>query len=71
MPTYTYYDQVFNLLNYDPMSFEAIMEHFEDHKQTYVIQAIKKGIRVGTIKQHKIDGNKRLYAGHEYSKTIV
>ena len=66
----SYYEQVFSILTNTPVTFEELMEHFSDHKKTYVIQAIKKGIVLGTIQQHIVVGNKRLYSGHMYSKIV-
>ncbi len=64
----SYYEQVFNILTHTPITFEELMEHFVDYKKTYVIQAVKKGIILGTIQQHIVVGNKQLYVGHMYSK---
>ena len=64
----SYYEQVSNILTHTPITFEELMEHFLFYKKTYVIQAIKKGIMLGTIQQHIVVGNIRLYSGHMYSK---
>ena len=73
-PTQTipYYTQVVNILSHSPpgnlISFEELMDNFYDHKQVYVIEALKKGIRLGTIAQVLNKENKKQrYVGHFYT----
>ena len=65
----TYYEEILNILSYSEAStFDEIMQHYPAHKQTYVIEALKKGQKLRTIFQYKVQGEKRLFAGHKYSK---
>lgn len=65
----SYYKKVMNVLsNGLVMSFEDIMilSDSHEHKTTYVIAAIKKGIKNKTIIQHLNENVKTLYKGHSY-----
>ena len=65
----TYYEEVLNILSFSEAStFDEIMRHYPAHKQIYVIEALKKGMKLRTIFQHKVEGEKRLFAGHKYQK---
>ena len=67
----SYYDQLLEHLTKTPSSIEDLMKKMDlpTAKQTYVIDAIKKGLRLQTIVQTINPSEvKRLYLGHLYSK---
>ena len=67
----SYYDQLLEHLSETPTTIEDLMEKMDlpSTKQTYVIDAIKKGLRLQTIVQTINPSEvKRLYLGHLYSK---
>jgi hypothetical protein len=69
----SYYDQLLDHLSETPTTIEDLMKKMDlpSAKQTYVIDAIKKGLRLQTIVQTINPSEvKRLYVyiGHLYSK---
>ena len=65
----TYYDDVLRVLTNNPIDFDTLLDLIQipKTKTTYVIDAIKKGIVLGTIIKHENLSEKRLYIGHKYS----
>ncbi len=68
----TYYDDVLRVLTNNPIDFDTLLDLIQipKTKTTYVIDAIKKGIVLGTIVKHENLSEKRLYIGHKYSRRL-
>ncbi len=68
----TYYDDVLRVLTNNPIDFDTLLDLIQipKTKTTYVIDAIKKGIVLGTIIKHENLSEKRLYIGHKYSRRL-
>ncbi len=65
----TYYSEVLRVLTINPTTIEEILKNLElpSTKLCYVIDALKKGIKLGTIIKYENFTEKRLYLGHKYS----
>ncbi len=68
----TYYNDVLRVLTNNPIDFDTLLDLIQipKTKTTYVIDAIKKGIVLGTIVKHENLSEKRLYIGHKYSRRL-
>jgi hypothetical protein len=66
----TYYDKVLEQLDNVPITIEELIikMNLPKTKQTYIIDAIKKGISKKTMIQIPNKDEKRLYLGHTYIK---
>jgi hypothetical protein len=67
----TYYSKVLDHLSENPITIEEliVLMNVPSTKQTYIIDAIKKGLDLNTITQIKNPlETKRLYLGHTYCK---
>lgn len=69
----TYYDRILTVLPTDEsITFYGLLAklNLSTDKTTYVIDALKKGIKRGTIKMIQVPFEKSLYVGHLYQKNI-
>jgi hypothetical protein len=69
----TYYDKILSVLPInESVSFSELLEklNVSKDKSTYVIDGLKKVIKLGTIKMIQVPLEKRLYIGHWYQKNI-
>lgn len=69
----SYYDKILTVLPEDePISFPSLLAklNLPTSKTTYVIDGLKKGIKLGTIRIIQVPFETRLYIGHLYQKNI-
>ena len=69
----SYYDRILTVLpSEEPITFPGLLAklNVSTDKTTYVIDGLKKGIKLGTIKMIQVPLEKRLYVGHWYQKNI-
>lgn len=66
----TYLSKILEILTEDPIEIDRILTDInkDSGKTTYVIDALKKGIKQGKIGMMEVDGVKNKYVGHRFYK---
>ena len=65
----TYLEEIMNVLTDEPIEYTEMLEKadIDRTKDTYVIQALKKGIKLNIINMIKTPNIKTKFTGHYYS----
>ena len=64
----TYLEEIMNVLTDEPIEYTEMLEKadIDRTKDTYVIQALKKGIKLNIINMIKTPNIKTKFTGHHY-----